>query len=252
MMKKVVFVLCLLVVFTGLAYAQECEVLRAGSTHGWLPVAYLVEETGETPGIAHDLLRYIGEQLNIPVEIDAKVPWKRMLAYLESGKLDLCAAIYWTEERDKIYKYTVPFYTNEARVFVKKGNEFEFDSFDDLIGLRGGIPSGGSFGNEFDTFAKENNLKLEGVKTKEQRVTKLLAGRNDYFLQDYLDGMLYLKQEGLQDQVVALPHPVATTEVYFAFSRQSPCVELVPQVNEIIEKAKEDGTIQTIVDKYIK
>ncbi len=251
-MKKVALMLCLMVVFTGIAYAQECKVLRVGGTIDWLPVAFLEEETEKPIGIAHDLARYVAEQLNMPIDLNAKLPWKRMLEYLEEGDLDMCAAIYWTEERDELYQYTVPYFTNEARVFVLKGKEFEFESFEDLIGLRGGIPAGGSFGEEFDTFAEKHNLKLEGVKTKFQMTQKVMAGRNDYFIQDYLDGMMYLKKEGLQDKFTALPHPVSTTGVYFAFSRQSPCVKLVPQVNEIIEKAKEDGTIEAIVDKYIK
>jgi len=83
-------------------------------------------------------------------------------------------------------------------------------------------------------------------------VKKNLAGRNDYFIQNYLDDILYLKQTVLQDQIVALPHPVAITEVYFALSRKSPCISLLSQINEIIDNAKRDGTLQAIIDKYSK
>lgn len=62
---------------------------------------------------------------------------------------------------------------------------------------------------------------------------------------------LFLEQEGLQDKIVALPYPVSSTEVYFALSRQSPCVQLVPRINAIIYEAKKNGTLQTIIDTSI-
>ncbi|SLM31402.1 conserved exported hypothetical protein [Desulfamplus magnetovallimortis] len=253
MMKKIA-VLCVVVsaYLQIVIHAQECHVLRVGGTSEWLPVAYINQETQKPEGISYDLAKIVGEGLNIPVIIDATLPWKRMMLYVEMGRLDMIAAIYWTQERDTLYQYTAPYFVNEARVFVVKGKEFPFEKLEDLIGRTGGIPLGGSFGEVFDIFAKANQLKLEEVTTKEQRVKKILAGRNDYFIQDYLDCILYLKQVGLRDQIVPLPHPVSTTEVYFAVSRKSPCAALVPQMNAIIEKAKQDGTLQTIIDKYIK
>lgn len=251
---KTIAVSCVLisVCFSMVVHAQECQVLRVGGTDGWLPVAYLNQATKEPEGIAHDFAKIVGNKLNIPVKIDATLPWKRMLQYTEDGNLDMVAAIYWTKERADLYQYTASYFVNEAWVFVVKGKEFPFEKFEDLIGRVGGIPLGGSFGEAFDTFAKDHQLKLEEVGTKEQMAKKILAGRNDYFIQDYLDGIMYLKQAGLQDQIVALPHPVAITEVYFALSRKSPCISLVPHINGIIDNAKRDGTLQAIIDKYSK
>ena len=240
------------ILFTKSVNAQECQVLRVGGNIDWLPVTYINQETQELEGIALDLVLFIGEKLGVPVNIDAELPWKRMLFYLARGNLDLGAAIYRTKEREELYQYTASYFMNEARVFVLKGKEFPFEQFEDLIGRTGAIPSGGSFGDKFDTFAKEHALKVIGVATKKQRVGMLLRGRTDYFIQDYLDGMMYLKLNGLQDKVVALPYPVSTTNIYFAMSRQSPCMQLVPQINEIINKAKQDGTLQVIIEKYIK
>jgi len=253
MIKKIaVFCIAVSACFTIRVNAQECHILRVGGTDGWYPVAYINQETREPAGIAHDFVKIVGEKLEIPVTIDATLPWKRMLEYLNDGDLDLCAAMYWTKEREERYQYTVSYFVNEARVFVPKGKEFPFERLEDLIGRTGGIPAGGSFGQAFDTFANEHQLKLQGVKTKYQMTMKVLAGRNDYFIQDYLDGMMYLKQEGLQDKFVALPHPVSTTDVYLAVSRQSPCLHLVPQINAIIDEAKQDGTLQAIIDTYIQ
>ncbi len=111
---------------------------------------------------------------------------------------------------------------------------------------------GTTVGEEFDAFASEHKLRLEEVKTIKQIIEKLLAGRNDFFISDHMHGMLAIKETGAQGQIVSLPHPISTTDVFFALSRQSPCLALVPQINAVIEKSKQDGTLQAIVDKYIK
>jgi len=232
--------------------AQECDILRVAGSDRWLPVSYVNEETQEPEGIAYDFAMLVGEQLKIPVEIHATLPWKRMLLYLEKGNIDMSVAMYKTKERQEVYQFTDSYLVNTARVFVKKGQEFPFERLEDLIGLTGGIPPGGSFGEKFDTFAKDHKLKLAAVATKEQRFLMLLNGRTDYYIQDYLDGTISLQQSGLQDKVVALPHPVSITKVYFSLSRQSPCVKLVPQINAIINKAKQDGALRAIIDKYVR
>ncbi|MCW8334089.1 substrate-binding periplasmic protein [Vibrio paucivorans] len=253
MMKRVAS-LCAIssLLFAHNAYAQGCRILKVGGANGWLPVTYTDQQTQQPIGIANDFIRFVGQELDIPVQIDISLPWKRTLAYVQSGQLDLVSALYWTEQRNITYRYTAPYYTNEARLFVLKGNEFQFEKFEDLIGRTGMIPLGGSFGEEFDTFAKQQNLPLQLGKDKEQSIKMLIAKRVDYFIQDYVDGTLFLKQQGLLHKVVALPTPVSTTDVYFGMSRESPCTNYIPQINQIIEKAKKDGTLQGIVDGYLQ
>ncbi len=232
--------------------AQEYHVLRVAGADGWLPMSFADPDTGEPVGVAYDFVRFVGKQLQLPVKINNKMPFKRILMFLEDGELDICASLYWNEKRAAKYLFTDPYFMNQTRVWVVKGQEFPFKTFDDLIGRVGGIPLGGSIGVEFDAFAKTHNLKLVGVNTKEQRFQMLLLGRTNYLLQDYFDSLVFLKQQGLRDQFVALDQPVAENKVYFAVSRKSPCADLIPQINQIIKNAKQDGTLQALIDKYTK
>ena len=250
MRKTTLFCALLFATLTPIANAQECKVLRVGGTANWLSVAYVDAETKEPLGIGHDLARVIGEKLNIPVELDALIPWKRMLLYLKQGKLDMTAAIFFTQQRAAEYQYTKSYFANTSLVYVLKGKEFAFDKFEDLVGLVGGS-SVGSIGDEFDTFAIEHKLRLEKVRSVEQLTKKLLAGRNDYFISDTLMVSQHLKQNGLEDKIVSLPHPVSKTSVFFALSRKSPCLALLPKIDAVIAQTKQDGTLQKIVDKYV-
>ncbi len=199
-------------------YAKDCQVIKVAGSNLWLPMSFVAPDAGDPVGIAYDLIKHVGKKLGIPVEIDTELPWKRLQLYVYLGKYDLITSIYWNEERAKKYLYTESFFVNHTRVWVVKGREFPFTEFKDLIGRVGGIPFGGSIGQEFDAFAKAHGLKLEGVKNKDQRFKKLLSGRNDYVLNDYLDVKTYLKQKGLQDKFVALDKVVVENKVYFAMS----------------------------------
>lgn len=236
---------------SGYVSANQCKELRVHSTHGWYPITYTDPEGDKAIGIANDLTRWLGNQLNVQVTIDIKTPWNRMLHHLKQGNIDMISAIYLTEERKIWYRYTDHYFVNQARVFVLKENKFPLSGLDDLIGRTGIIPLGGSFGDKFDNFVKEQNLNIITMDSKAQKGRMLIAGRADYFVQDYLDGMTYLKENKLEGKIVALPYPISTTNVHFALSRQSPCLNLIPKINKLIEQAKQDGTLQTILDKYL-
>ncbi len=231
--------------------AQECRVLRVGGNSEWYPVNFINENTNKTEGIAYDFARLIGKELNLEVEIYPSYPWKRMLAYVEHGKLDVVAALYWTKQRANIYTYSKAYFRNEARVFVLKNKKFKLEKLEDLIGLRGGTPFGGSYGDNFDSFAQKN-LNLKHTTTKRQYIGMLLQNRIDYFILDHQDGLIYLKKNALEDKIVALDYPISTTKVYFAFSKHSPCIKLLGSINKLILESSFDGTLEALIHKYTK
>jgi len=127
--KTIVFCVIVSACLTSIINAQTCQVLRVGGTNNWLPIAYTNKETQEPEGIAHDFARLIGEELDIPVELNATLPWKRMLAYL-----DMTVALFRTQEREVLYQFTSPYFKSEEQVFVVKGKEFSYEKYEDLIG----------------------------------------------------------------------------------------------------------------------
>ncbi len=44
--------------------------------------------------------------------------------------------------------------------------------------------------------------------------------------------------------------PSAHTDLFFAFSRQSPAVSLIPRVDAVLKRLLADGTIEKIASKY--
>jgi len=246
--------LCVIIafVFSTQLQADECSSIHVGKSSNWFPVAYDNTNTGTGEGIAIDILMLVEQHLGIPVEIDQELPWLRVHKQLENGSLDMITGLYWTSKRTDYLQYTEPYFINEARVFVLKENHFEYQTIEDLKNKVGGLPTGSSYGEQFDNFAEKYALPVERVDDKEQLFGKLLAGRNDYLILDFNDGMAFIKQSKLEQKIVALPQPVSVTDVFMAISKHSPCIKHLASINELLAQIKQDGRLDRIIEKHVK
>ncbi|MCP4671028.1 MAG: amino acid ABC transporter substrate-binding protein [Desulfobacula sp.] len=255
-LKRILTILTIIILFPIHSFADQNKTLHiSAGTEGWLPVAYKDINTNNVKGLSYDVIEEIAKRLNIVLKIN-RVPWKRMLKMLEIGDLDMAIAIYWNSERDKHFLYSTPYFQNEARIFVKKGKEFNLNKLEDLVPYTGIIPAGGSFGERFDSFAK-NDLKLyqlpgNDLRAKKKKINLILLERYDFFIQDYLDGMMYINQAGFNDKIVPLPYVINKTNVHFAMSKKSKKNVILPKINEIIKSMVEDGSIEKMAKTYIE
>ena len=172
-------------------------------------------------GVGYDLAVEIARELKVPLLFKV-LPWKRALRQLELGRLDIILGIYKTKPRSIKYLYSPALINNEVKVFVLKEKTFALNSYENLIGMRGDMPNGGSFGDKFDDFSNQH-LQLSKIEGKEEKIKRLLRGVSDYFVSDYFDAMQFLDKERLTQKIVALPFIIASTPVYFAMSRNSAC-----------------------------
>ena len=236
-------------------YPETCGplIISAGA-EDWHPVAYRDKDSGQIKGIAFDMVAKVAEKLNVRLTVK-QMPWKRMLELLKDGRLDMAIAIYWNAERDQYLSYSVPYLDNAATIFVRKNNVFSFTKFEDLLPYHGLKPAGGSFGEAFDKFARQHNLSLREIhgasQVKEKMVTLVLRERYDYFIADYLDGMMFLKQTNRDTLITPLEKTLNMTQVHFAISRKSDCLVLLPEINAALRQLKNDGTVDRIIHTCI-
>ncbi len=242
----------ILLLMQSLAFASERKVLKVSGPPNYLPMSFVEKTNGKPAGVSYDLVRILGKKLGIPIEISANLPWRRVLLYLDTGKLDMTVAIYRTIDREKKYNFSIPYHKNAAHIFVKHDRSFDFQGLEDLVGKTGDVPMGASFGIVFDTFVTERNLRIEYVPSKDQRFKKLLLGRSDYLIQDKLDGIMYIRKNLLSEEVVMLPKAISFTDVHFAISKHSPYVKLMPEINTVLEELKQNGTISSLIKKYVE
>lgn len=241
------FILIYLIVSTTIAFSKVQEINFCTGVN-WYPY-YLQNNDGSFYGAAIDILSEIGKREGFKVKILGDIPWKRQLFMLDRGQLDLIGAVYYTEERSKKYLYTEPYSKDQARIFTLKDSKIKFNKLEDLIGYEGGRPLAGSYGDEFDLYAKKH-LSFQYARSKKILVRMLLYKRIDYLVFSYWDLLAYLKEQKLDDKIIALPKPVTTTKVYFMFSKKSKMTHLIPKINSQIISMKRKGEIKIILDKY--
>jgi hypothetical protein len=66
--------------------------------------------------------------------------------------------------------------------------------------------------------------------------------------------MLYLIKEGIKEkakqQIVALDQPLAILDEYFAFSKNSPCKQYIPEFQRRLERYHASGAIDQLLEEY--
>lgn len=211
----------------------------------------LWEENGILVGIGADLARRIFDELGVAIRFEA-LPFRRALKYAETGKVDVLAGIYKTEDRESYIAYSEPFMDDEGVLFVRMGNEFDYENHSDLIGKKGIINKGYSWGNEFDHYIVRH-LDTVALETPDQAFALLINDDRgmDYYLYGHIPGLMVIRRMGLEGKVVSLPRYVTKESFYFGFSKKSKYYELIPKVNAIMRKLVADHLVDELTDKYI-
>lgn len=218
-----------------------CKKLAVGGADGWEPISYIDHE-GRQSGIGIDILKEYANRHQLDIELNLFIPWTRTLQMLQRGELDVITGAYFTTERRDTYFYSVPFTEDEIVVFQHKNNRFNVSDLQDLIGYRGARPQGGSYGDYIDNFAA---MRLDMVfsPTGNRIFDILMNGRVDYVILGRFDGLTNIYRDNRTDQIVLVEPPLEQNAVHLMFSRKSPCMEHVKNINILIQQLIDDGTI---------
>jgi polar amino acid transport system substrate-binding protein len=202
-------------------------------------------------GVAPDVLRLIFEPLGIKVEAIVQGNWKRCQVAVEDGSSDVLMAADKNEARMAYALFTQgPLAPEALSVFVRKGREFKFDRLEDLIGKRGGAPTGYSGGARLDAFFKEHQL-IEYAPDAARNYMKLAAGRIDFVPTSLYSGLVILHKMGYGGKLVPLKNPLEYGYTYLPISRKSRFADKVPLIEASLKKLHADGTIDRLIKKHM-
>ena len=213
----------------------------------WAPI--MSQSGDKIVGVGPELVEKIFNQLGIKVDSRFTGTWDVVQAKAKTGEVDVLVAAYKTDERETYMDYSGAYVKDPIAVFVSKENKFGYEKWDDLINKKGVAMIGDSYGQEFDDYI-ENKLDVMRVQTAKQAFDILTEKRADYFLYALYSGNSEIKKQNYADRIEALPKYIATENFYITISKKSPYAKYLPQVNELIAKYKEDGTIDALIKKY--
>ena len=223
------------------AFAEEDNTFTIATNAEFAPWE-MVGEGGEYVGIDMDLARLIAEELGMELVIE-NVDFNSVVNMVVTGKADAAiAGLTITPEREEEVLFSIPYATAVQSVIVREGYA-EIATLEDLVGKIVGV----QMSTTGDLFVSE----MEGVEVRQyssgtNAAMDLAAGRVDALMSDSAPAAIIVSNiEGL-----VIREGIEMDEESYSIAFAKDNTELCEQVNAILEKLIEDGTVEELYLKY--
>lgn len=247
MMKKVfAMILALALLCAGSAFAES---IKMGSSIDFAPYEYYDDETGDIVGIDVEIAQAVAKKLGYELEIE-DMQFDSIIAAVVSGKVDFgMSGFTITEERKQSVDFSTPYTTAKQSVIVPEGSAIT--SVEDLLNPENTYKIGVQIGTTGDLYISDD-VEANGLKHTIERYNKapdaivaLNSGKVDCVI---IDDQVAVSFVNANEGLSILDTAYALEEYAICFAKES---ELYGAFNAALEELIADGTVQTIIDKYI-
>ena len=229
------------------AAAAELTTVEAGkltmATNATFPPYEMTTDAGTIEGIDVDTAQAIAEKLGLELQID-DMDFDAALLSVQQGKADIVmAGVTVTDERKAVMDFSDSYATGIQSIIVPEDSDIA--SADDLTGKAIGTQRG-TTGYIYcsDDFGDDNVVAYDDGLTAVQALNN---GQVDAVVIDNAPA---------QEFIAATPGlkilDTSYAEEDYAIGMNKSNTALLEAVNAALEELKADGTLQAIVDKYIK
>lgn len=227
------------------AAAGELTTVEAGkltmATNATFPPYEMTTDAGDIEGIDVETAQAIADKLDLELQID-DMDFDAALLSVQQGKADIVmAGVTVTDERKAVMDFSDSYATGIQSIIVPEGSDIT--SPDDLAGKKIGTQRG-TTGYIYcsDDFGDENVVAYDDGLTAVQALNN---GQVDAVVIDNAPAKEYVAANpGLK----VLETSYAEEDYAIGLAKGS---ALEDAVNAALEELKADGTLQSIVDKYI-
>ena len=227
--------------------AAELTTVEAGkltmATNATFPPYEMTTDSGEIEGIDVDTAKAIAEKLGLELQID-DMDFDAALLSVQQGKADIVmAGVTVTDERKAVMDFSDSYATGIQSVIVPEGSDIA--SVDDLAGKKIGTQRG-TTGYLYcsDDFGEDAVVAYDNGLTAVQALNN---GQVDAVVIDNEPAKAYVESNpGLKIL------DTSYAEEDYAIGMNKSNTALLEAVNAALEELRADGTLQAIVDKYIK
>lgn len=203
---------------------------------------YEFYENEKIVGIDAEIAEKIAEKIGMTLEI-VDTEFGSIVAGVQSGKYDMgMAGMTVTDERKQSVDFTTSYATGIQSIVVKEGSPIK--SLDDLAGKKIGVQQD-TTGHIYaaDEFGDE---MVSPFNKGTDAIAALVSDKVDCVIIDNQPAKSFVEvNEGL----VILDTDYAVEDYAIAISKDN--TELLEKVNTALEELIADGTVKTIIDKYI-
>ncbi|WP_010276057.1 amino acid ABC transporter substrate-binding protein [Paenibacillus senegalensis] len=254
-MKKGYFALISLLIFSLFLAAcsnsgsgtgsDDSKVLRAGATGQSYPNSY--KEGDKLVGFDVEVIEHVAANLGYTVEW-TNTDFSGLMGSLETGKIDTIAnAVAVTPERAEKFDFSAP-YSYAGVTIVTHEDNTDINTLDDLKGKTVAGVLGSQNVKNLQTFDKNGEINLRTYETRDGAQNDALNKRVDGYVNSKASLLAEIQKNNLPLKFVG--DPFHYEDVAFPFVRNEQNAELIEQINNELQKLREDGTLKQLSEKY--
>ncbi len=226
------------------------SILRVGVSPDAAPLIFKQDAqiTGLEADMAVDLAEFM-QKTAVLVEL----PWQDQIPALLDNRIDIImSGMSVTLARQYKINFSKPYFKSGLMILVKELHKYAFiknveTAFAQSITWRIGVVKG----TTGETFIRQKNTGAKAIRAfanQDEALKALMAGHVDVFVHDAPIVLMMAAQhqaEGVR------PLPFMINEEYLAWGLRKDDTELAESVNAFIDQAKQQGTLQAIVKRWI-
>jgi polar amino acid transport system substrate-binding protein len=256
-MYKILFRIALVVfitaLFLGCATTQDTKsvvdskqnTLHVGITPTYPPLIFKLGDN--IAGVEVDLARKLGEELNRPVEF-MELRWDELIPALLEGKIDIImSGMSITEAREVRIIFTDSYLETGLLTAMRSEDAKKYTSLNDI--QQNHLAAGVIKDTTGDVFVQKNLPRARRVpySRADRAAFDLKNRRIDIFIDDAIS-VIWLVSENEAD-LTGLWEPL--TEEYIAWGVRRDNQEFLAQVNIILSRWKQNGTLDNVLLKWL-
>ena len=228
------------------AAAAELTTVEAGkltmATNATFPPYEMTTDSGEFEGIDIDTAKAIADKLGLELQID-DMDFDAALLSVQQGKADIAmAGVTVTDERKAVMDFSDSYATGIQSIIVPEGSDIA--SPDDLAGKMIGTQRGTT-----GYIYCSDDFGDDAVVAYDDGLTAVQALNNGQVDAVVIDNAPAKEFVAANPGLVLLDTSYAEEDYAIGMAKGNTALE--DAVNAALEELKADGTLQSIVDKYI-
>ena len=245
---KLVF-LCFILISSANTVAEKQPTIRLALYHS--PPYYFTEPPATPSGLAVDILRPVLQQLGYELQI-VVCPFPRCLKMLERGEVDLMPGLLRNQEREQFVHFITPpmmnFHSSFA-FYARADNPAQLTNEKQLQGKTIAVMRDAVYYPQFEQIPR---LTKTSVLSEAKALEMVQQKRVDYTIMIEGTAAGAFATAGIKpSELIRQPFSVTShIEGYLGFSKLSPNLQYVPQLEQAMATQQKLGLYQRLWQRY--
>ena len=229
------------------AFAQELLIITEENP------PFNFTENGQATGFSVDMLLLAAKKAGIDINREDILFWPWARGYQAAQQKDnvILFSTARTKQREKLFQWIGPIMPLQSSLYSLKGAAIHFTDLPSAANTYriGTLRDSGS-----EQFLIKNGIppeKMQRIHSQELNIKKLLDGRIDIMPALEANFLYNLKRMGQPEDSFENVKSLVTVDLFFATSKgMAPAI--VKRLQQALDRLKEDGTVDAIINGYLR